>query len=124
MIEKLLSDQGVNLESNLIKHLCILLGTDKLHTSTYHARGNGITERVNRNVKPNIAKFVKHSHDDWDMFVQMAISAYNNSYHSSIKMTPYEAQFGRKLILVSDVIMNHQLPASTKLKDISDFTLL
>ena len=52
------------------------------------------------------------------MFVQMAISAYNNSYHSSIKMTPYEAQFGRKLILVSDVIMNHQLPASTKLKDI------
>ncbi len=41
MIEKLLSDQGVNFESNLIKHLCILLGTEELHTSTYHASGNG-----------------------------------------------------------------------------------
>jgi len=37
-------------------------------------------------------------------------------------MTPYEAQFGRKSVLVNDVIMNHQLPSSTKLKDISDFT--
>ena len=58
MINKLLSDQGVNFESNLIKHRCILLGTKTLHTSTYHAPGNGITERVDRNVKPNIAKFV------------------------------------------------------------------
>ena len=63
------------------------------------------------------------SHDDWDLFLQMAISAYNNSYHSSIKMTPFEAQFGRKSVLVSDIIMNHQLPSSTRIRDIADFTL-
>ncbi len=66
------------------------------------------TERLNRNVKPNIENIVNDSHDDWDLFVQMAISAYNNSYHSSIRMTPYEAQFGCKSFLVNDVIMNHQ----------------
>ena len=122
MIEHILADQGVNFESNLVKHLCELLGTTKLRTSTYHAAGNGITERVNMNVKPNLAKYVNDSHDDWDLFLQMAISAYNNSFHSSIGMTPFEAQFGRKSILVADVIMNHQLPVATRLTDVADFT--
>ena len=122
MVEQILTDQGVNFESQLFKHLCILLGTNKLHTSTYHAAGNGITERVNRTVKPNLAKFVNDDHDDWDMFLQLSISAYNNTYHSSIGMTPYEAVFGRKSVFVADVIMNNQLPSNTKLKDIADFT--
>ena len=43
MIERILTDQGVNFESNLFKHLCFLLGTNKLHKSTYHPAGNGIT---------------------------------------------------------------------------------
>lgn len=122
MVEQFLTDQGVNFESNLLKHLCILLGTDKLHTSTYHAAGNGITERLNKSIKPNIAKYVNDSHDDWDLFLPLAISAYNNSHHSSIRMTPFEALFGRKSVLVADVIMNHQLPPNTRLRDVSDFT--
>jgi hypothetical protein len=123
MVEQFLTDQGVNFESNLLKHLCILLGTDKLHTSTYHAAGNGITERLNKSIKPNIAKYVNDTHDDWDLFLPLAISAYNNSYHSSIRMTPFEALFGRKSVLVADMIMNHQLPSSTRLRDVSDFTI-
>ena len=123
MLEKLLTDQGVNFESNLLKHLCILMGTDKLHTSTYHPAGNGITERLNKTVKPNLAKFVNDEHDDWDLFLQMAISAYNNSYHGSIKMSPFEAQFGRPPVLVADVIMNHQLPSNTRVRDIADYTI-
>ena len=61
MVEQVLSDQGVNFESNLLKHLCILLDTDKLHTSTYHVSGNGITGRLNKSIKPNIAKYVNDS---------------------------------------------------------------
>ena len=45
MVEQILSDQGVNFEAKLFKHLCKLLNTEKLHTSTYHASGNGITEQ-------------------------------------------------------------------------------
>jgi len=36
-------------------------------------------------------------------------------------MTPYSAMFGRHSVLVSDVILNNQLPSSTKLRDVSDF---
>ena len=121
MVEQILTDQGVNFESHLFKHLCNLLGSDKLHTSTYHPAGNGITERPNKTIKPNLAKFVNISHDDWDLFLQLSISAYNNSYHSTLKMTPFEAMFGRPSVLVSDVLLNNKLPADTKLKDVSQF---
>ena len=55
MVEQILSDQGVNFESHLFKHLCILLGTNKLHTTSYHPMCNGITERPNKTIKPNLA---------------------------------------------------------------------
>ena len=59
MVEKSLTDQGVNFESNMLKHLCILLNTKKLHTSAYHASGTGITERLNKSIKPNLEKLNK-----------------------------------------------------------------
>jgi hypothetical protein len=123
MVTSFLTDQGVNFESKLFKHLCILLNTEKLRTTTYHPPGNGITERANKNVKPYLAKYVNESHSDWDVYLPMAISSYNNSYHSTIKMTPYEAYFGRKSVLVSDVLLNNQLPADTRIKDVAEFTL-
>ena len=123
MFEKLLSDQGVNFESHLLKQLCILLGTDKLHTSTYHAAGNGITERLNKTIKPALAKLVNDDHDDWDAFLPMALSAYNNSLHSTTQLSPYEALYHRPSVQVSDVLLANQLPFGTAPHTISDFIL-
>jgi len=123
MVEMILSDQGVNFEARLFKQLCILIQAEKMRTTAYNPSCNGITERMNKNVKPYLAKFVDQSHDNWDIFLPMAISAYNNSYHSTIRMTPYEALFGRPSVKVSDIILNSQLPGDTKVKDVAEFTL-
>ena len=121
MIERVLTDQGRNFEALLFFHLCRLLGANKVRTTAYHAMGNGGTERVNKVLKPALAKLVNDDHDNWDVYVQMSISAYNNSFHSSIGMTPYEAHFGRPSVMVSDVIMNSKLPSATGSSDISEF---
>lgn len=123
MVEKIISDQGVNFEAFLMKHLCELLLTKKLRVTTYHGMGNGTIERLNKTVKPNLAKFVAAEHDNWDVYLQMAISAYNNSFHASIQMTPYEAFFGRPSVSVAEVIMNSQLPADTKIRNVADFII-
>lgn len=122
-MERILTDQGVNFESKVMKQLCELLGSNKLHTSTYHAPGNGITERLNRTIKPALAKFVNERHTDWDAYLQLTISAYNNSVHSSTGVSPYEAMFNRQPVMVADIIMNNKLPINTAVKDVADFTL-
>jgi hypothetical protein len=71
MVEVILSDQAKNFEADLFKHLCTLIGAHKIRSSPYHAMGNGITERVNRVIKPAIAKFVNETGDDWDIYLQM-----------------------------------------------------
>jgi len=107
MVERIITDQEVNFESIMFQQLCMLLNTEKLYTTTYHAPGNGITKRVNKTVKPNIAKFVNDDHDDWDTFVQLAACTYNNSIHTTTQLSPYEAMTARKPVLYADIIMNN-----------------
>ncbi len=74
-----------------------------------------------KTIKPALAKCVNDSQDDWDQLVPFAISAYNDSNHSTIKMSPFEAIFHVKPVLVADVILNRQLTANTKLNDVSQY---
>ena len=123
MVERILTDQAQNFEADLFQHLCRLLGAHKIRSSAYHAQGNGVTERVNKVLKPYLAKFVNESHDNWDIYLQMAISSYNTSFHSSIGSTPFESHHGRPPVTVADVILNNKLPSNTDPNSISEFTI-
>ena len=121
--EKILTDRGRNFESHLFLHICRLVGAKKLRTTAFHAQCNGGIERVNKVIKPCLAKLLDVDQDDWDLFLPMAISAYNNSYHSSIGMTPFEAHFGRPSVMIPDLVMNNPLPKETSYKNVSEYTL-
>ena len=123
MVEQILTDQGQCFEASLFKHVSILLGSDKIRSSANHAQGNGITERVNKVIKPLLAKFVNECHDDWDLYLQMAINSYNTSYHSSIGLTPFELHFGRPSFTVADAVLNNKLPSDTDPRAIQEYTL-
>ena len=123
MVEAILTDQGRNFESYLFQHLCYLIGSKKRHTSTFHPASNGITERVNKTVKPCLAKYINDEQTDWDLFLPLALSAYNCSKHASTGVSPFEAVFGRPPVLVADIISGNQLPPSTKLNDVADYVI-
>ena len=122
-VENIVSDQGACFESNVFKHLCILIGSNKLRSSAYHPSGNGVIEVVNRVIKPNLAKYVSNSHDDWDLCLPLAVNSYNNTVHSSIGITPHEAMFNRPPVLLADIICNNKLPKETNASNVSDFTM-
>ena len=123
MPERIHTDHGVNFESELMKQLCILCGIKKSNSSTYHPMGNGAVERMNRTLKPGLAKYVNDEHNDWDTYLPLATQSYNTSFHSSIGMSPYEALYARKPVLVADVILDNQLPQGTSLRTISNYVI-
>jgi hypothetical protein len=108
-MSKILTDQGPNFESNLIRELCKCLKADKLRTTAYHPQCNGEVERQNRTLKSMLAKYVNSNHTDWDVYLNSTLFAYNTAVHSSTGKSPYEILFGRVENGLNDIQFSSQL---------------
>jgi hypothetical protein len=65
-------------------------------SSAYHSQTDGQTERTNEVLEDMVrACALKHG-NSWDKSLPFAESSYNNNYHASLKMAPFEALYGRK----------------------------
>ena len=95
--ERLLTDQGKNFTSDLIRNLCRLLGTKKIQTTAYHPEGNGMVERLHRTIAGSMAHFVRKDGRDWDRWVPFALMAYRSIPHSSTGYSPNFMIFGREV---------------------------
>jgi hypothetical protein len=69
------------------------MGTKLNFSSAYHPQTDGQTERTNLDMLRACA--LKHG-GSWDKSLPYAEFSYNNSYHASLKMSPFEALYGRK----------------------------
>ncbi|GJW33651.1 retrotransposon protein, putative, ty3-gypsy subclass [Tanacetum coccineum] len=72
------------------------LGT-KLHMSTtFHPQTDGQSERTIQTLEDMLRACAIDFRGNWDDHLPLVEFAYNNSYHSSIKMPPYEMLYDRK----------------------------
>jgi hypothetical protein len=74
-------------------HEC--LGTHLIRSSAYHSQTDGQTERVNQIIEDMLHACVLTDGSKWDKHLPLAEFSYNNSYQESIKMSPFEALYGR-----------------------------
>ncbi len=58
-------------------------------STAFHPQTNGQTERQNQTLEHYLRVFYSTKQDDWAKLLLMAEFAYNNSYHSTIKDTPF-----------------------------------
>ena len=56
--KEILSDQGTNFMSQLLKELYNLLHISQLHTSPYHPQMDGLVERLTQTLKAMLRKFI------------------------------------------------------------------
>ena len=96
------SNQGANLTSSAIQHLCLLLGMEHTRATTYHPQGNGRAERFKRTLEAMLAKVVQANQQDWDTHLPEVLLAYCTAIHES---TPYHMTFGRSPMLPMDVML-------------------
>ena len=72
------------------------MGTELFHSTAYHSQTNGQTERVNHILEDMLRACVLTYGKKWEICLPFAEFSYNNSYQSSIKMSPVEALYGRR----------------------------
>jgi len=107
------SDQGSNLNSEVITTLCKQLGIDRTRTTAYHPQANGQVERFNRTLEAMLSKVVNENQRDWDSHLPKVLFAYRTSIHESTGFTPFLVNYGRSAMLPVDVMLGR---ASTSLE--------
>jgi hypothetical protein len=71
------------------------LGTKLNLSTTYHLEIDGKTKRVNQVMEDMLRMYVMDNQTHWEKYLPLVEFAYNNNFHSSIRMPPYEALYGR-----------------------------
>jgi hypothetical protein len=93
--KKIISDRDSRFTSRFWTSLQSTLGTQLNLRTTYHPKTDGQTERVNQVMKDMLRMYVMDNQIHWEKYLPLVEFAYNNSFHSSIGMPPYEALYGR-----------------------------
>jgi hypothetical protein len=94
--KKIVSNRGSQFTSRFWKKLHESLDTQLNFSSAYHPQTDGQTERTNQVLEDMLrACALKHG-GSWDKSLPYAEFSYNNSYQASLKMSPFEALYGRK----------------------------
>lgn len=92
---QLLTDQGSNFVSRLMKDVYNLLGIDKRQTTPYHPACNGAVERLNQTASKLLSHYVSRDQQDWDLWIPFAVFSYNTAVHESSGDSPFYLLYGR-----------------------------
>jgi hypothetical protein len=92
----IVSDRDPKFTSNFWKGLFKGFRMNLNFSTMYHPESDGQTERVNRVIEDILRMYVMDKPSRWEDYLHLVEFAYNNGYHASLKMSPFEALYGRK----------------------------
>lgn len=115
--QQLLTDQGTNLVSRLMKETCRILNIRKLTTTAYHPESNGAVERLNKTLKGLVSHLVSRDQRDWDLWIPYVLFSYNTAEHESTNKTPFFLCHGRDPRLPHEILDAPRVPNYGTLND-------
>eukprot|EP00253_Pinus_taeda_P035101 PITA_35101 len=96
MPKTIISDRDVKFTSVFWRTLFEGLGTELNFSTAYHPQTDGQTERVNQVVEDMLRSYVMQQPTRWEEYLHFVEFAYNNGYHASLRMSPFEVLYGQK----------------------------
>jgi hypothetical protein len=92
----IVSERDPNFTSKFWKGLFKGFRTNLNFNTTYHPESNGKIERVNQVIDDMLRMYVMEKPSKWEDYLHLVEFAYKNGYQASLKMSPFEALYGRK----------------------------
>lgn len=92
----IISDRDGRFLSRFWQSLQKAMGTRLNLSTAYHPQTDGQSERTIQTLEDMLRACVLDFGGNWDSHLPLVEFSYNNSYHSSIGMPPFEALYGRK----------------------------
>jgi len=92
----IVSNRDPQFTSRFWKTLQEALGTKLTMSSAYHPQTDGQSERTIQSLEDLLRTCILDHLGAWDEVLPLIEFTYNNSFHVSIGMTPYEALYGRR----------------------------
>ena len=87
----IITDRGAQFTAKFWKSFQEGLGTQVSLSTTFHPQTDGQAERTIQTLEDMLQACMIDFGGSWDDHLPLIEFAYNNSYHSSIQMAPYEA---------------------------------
>jgi hypothetical protein len=92
--EDIVSDRGTTFTAKFTKSIFKALHIEQNLSTAFHPRTDGQTERVNSILEQYLRCYIDYQQTNWSTLLPVAEFAYNNTVHSSTKMTPFFANLG------------------------------
>jgi hypothetical protein len=92
----IVSNRDPKFTSKFWKGLLKRFKTIMNYSTAYHPDSDGKTERVNQVIEDMLRMYVMDKPSKWEDYLHLVEFSYNNGYQASLKMSPFEALYGRK----------------------------
>ena len=95
--EEILSDQGTNFMSQLLRELFNLLNIHPICTSPCHPQMDRLVERFNKTLKALLRKLVSKKGRNWERLLPYVLFACHEIPQSTIGFSPFELLYGQEV---------------------------
>jgi len=92
----IVSDRDPRFTSRFWQTLQSAMGSKLTMSSAYHPQTDGQSERTIQSIEDLLRTCILDHLGAWDEVLPLIEFTYNNSFHASIDMVPYEALYGRR----------------------------
>ena len=93
----MLTDQGSQFTSDIMKEVSRLLSLKHITTTPYHPMCIGLVEKFNGTLKQMLKRMCSERPMDWDNYLNAVLFAYREVPHESLGFHPFELLYGRSV---------------------------
>ena len=94
---EILSDNGPQFVSSVMKEVARLASMRQIHSSPYHPQANGLCEKFNGTLKKMLRRMSSERPSDWDRYLEPLLFAYREAPQESTHFSPFELLYGRSV---------------------------